>query len=151
MGFIIITKYQEWLFFCTLKALEGLCNIPKKQNFNKMRMKTDKVGLRGKRKQMLWPPEGIIIIALLEHKIIFKISGNTAADANNHEKQIYSSFSKDSRFLLCVKQWSFHRGAIYWAQSTIALFRIFPDSFKKSEENCRLFLVPSIIKVRQQQ
>lgn len=54
-----------------------------------MRMKTNRVGLRGKRKPMFWLPEGIIIIALLEHKIVFKILGDTAADTNHHEKQIF--------------------------------------------------------------
>lgn len=42
-----------------------------------------------KKKANVLTTEGIIIIALLEHNIIFKILGDIAADTNHHEKQIF--------------------------------------------------------------
>lgn len=112
-----------------------------------MRMKTHKATLRKKASVLTI---GVTIIALLEHKIVLKFLGNTAAETNNPEKQIYSSFFKRQKIFTLCKTEKFPQGETHWAQLTIASISVFYKSFKNSEEKFRHFLVPSIIKVRQQ-
>lgn len=73
-------------------------------------MKTHKATLRKKASVLTII---ITIIALLEHKIVLKFGGNTAAKTNNPEKQIYIIFFKRQKIFTLCKTWrSLHREGV---------------------------------------
>lgn len=106
-----------------------------------MGMKTHKATLRKKASVLTI---GVTIIALLEHKIVLKFLGNTAAETNNPEKQIYSSFFKRQKIFTLCKTEKFPQGETHWAQLTIASISSSTRVSRIWRRNLDTFLYPAL-------